>query len=66
MSPTAVLDSPAESQAIVRICCHCRRIWTADGWRTPAEPPRAMLTHGICRDCFEIHYPEFRVPTEVR
>ena len=65
MPTTAVLVPPAETAPIVRMCCHCRRVWTADGWRSPPEPPRGLATHGICRECFVIHYPEFPVPQEV-
>jgi hypothetical protein len=48
------------------VCCHCRRVWAGDHWQTPPEPPQAVLTHGICRECFVIHYPEFPVPDDLQ
>jgi hypothetical protein len=64
MSETELLIRPSEDQDIVRSCCQCRRIWTGDEWREPSETPRGMMSHGICRDCFLIHYPGFPLPDE--
>jgi hypothetical protein len=66
MSLSAVLAPPSESQEVVRVCCHCRRVWTkVGGWQRPVETPRVITSHGICRDCFVAFYPEFPPPDEL-
>ncbi|MBN9518834.1 hypothetical protein J0H58_10000 [bacterium] len=46
-------------RAVVRMCCHCRRVRTVDGWEYETVPESLRVSHGICRACFESHYPEF-------
>jgi hypothetical protein len=67
MSETAVLSRDCVHQEIVRVCCHCRRVRSADGqWVRPSATPPGPLSHGICRPCFLIHYPEFPLPDGIR
>jgi hypothetical protein len=67
MSETAVLNPSCVRHEIVPVCCHCRRVRTPSGdWIGMAELPTGRLSHGICRDCFLNHYPEFPLPDEVQ
>lgn len=51
-------------RALVRMCCHCRRVRTTDGWDHDPVPPGLRVTHGICRECFVLHYPEYACPDD--
>jgi hypothetical protein len=65
MLESAVLVPSSESQVFVRVCCHCRRVRSAAGWQRTDEAPQAIITHGICRDCFVALYPAFPLPDEL-
>ena len=66
MIPTSVLAAPSDAHEFVRVCCHCRRTWTGQGWGCTSNPSGAAVTHGICRDCYVTHYPEFPLPPNLR
>ncbi len=67
MSTTAMLTSQTDSYEIVRICCHCRRVRTTSGnWVALSSGMTGQLSHGICRECFLVHYPEFPPPDDLR
>lgn len=54
-----------DPNGIITMCCHCRKTRlpnTVNSWvRIPAfvnkTPP--LVSHGICSDCFNIHYGNF-------
>lgn len=51
-------------EGIVPICMHCHKIRDEEGrwWRLERyihEHSEAQLSHGICPDCLEEHYPEY-------
>jgi hypothetical protein len=57
----------AENQQLVYVCCHCGRVRTREGrWHWPEDPPADPVSHGICRACFVVHYPEIPLPPEAR
>jgi hypothetical protein len=65
MLETAVLTPERIWPEIVKVCCHCRRVRTPSGtWVSPSAVPHGPVSHGICRDCFVIHYPEFPPPED--
>jgi hypothetical protein len=59
MFGTALPNRLILDRTVVRMCCHCRRVRTVDGWGHEAVPENLRVSHGICRQCFELHYPEF-------
>ena len=59
MFGTPLPNPSIAERTIVRVCCHCRRVRTADGWKDGEVPASLCVSHGICRQCFEAHYPEF-------
>lgn len=62
MSGTVLLNVPAADRVIVRMCCHCRRIRTASGWQHEPMPAGLPVSHGICRECYVVNYPEYPIP----
>ena len=66
MTATAVPVVQSEDLKFIRECCHCRRTWTGKDWGRRPSAPEARVTHGICRDCYVIHYPGFPLPPNIR
>jgi hypothetical protein len=64
MVGTALPNRIVLDRTLVRMCCHCRRVWTLDGWQHESVPPEVRVTHGICRGCYVTHYPEFGPPPD--
>lgn len=62
MSGSVLLTPTGKDQPYVRVCCHCRRIRGEKGWQPGTLPADRWVTHGICRDCYQIHYPEYGPP----
>ncbi|MBT4822807.1 MAG: hypothetical protein HN742_42370 [Lentisphaerae bacterium] len=58
------LDEIKTLRGIIPICSHCRQIRDDEGiWKKVEEyidaHSDAKLSHGICPECMEEHYPEF-------
>jgi hypothetical protein len=64
MVGTALPSGIVLDRTLVRMCCHCRRVWTTDGWQHDSVPAGLRVSHGICRECYVVHYPEFPLPDE--
>jgi ABC-type amino acid transport substrate-binding protein len=50
---------------ILPLCCHCKKIRTQEGaWEEVDvyidKHSQADISHGICPDCLNIHYPEYQ------
>lgn len=50
-------------QGIIPICAHCRRVRDDAGFWAAVEDyiarhSEAEMSHGICPDCMQVHYPE--------
>ncbi|MCI5211091.1 MAG: hypothetical protein D3910_20415, partial [Candidatus Electrothrix sp. ATG2] len=60
------LDEVKTLQGILPICMYCKKIRDDEGYWTQIEQyiqehSEAQLSHGICRECMEQHYPlEFK------
>lgn len=58
------LSHVKQLQGILPICMHCHQIRDdKETWQRLdvyiAEHTDAMLSHGLCPDCYKLHYPEF-------
>jgi hypothetical protein len=56
-------------RGLLPICSHCKRIRDDKGYWNSIEQylqehSEALLSHGICPDCLEKHYPDVRLPPE--
>jgi hypothetical protein len=56
-------------EGILPICCHCKKIRNDQGdWEQMevyvSRRSKADFSHGVCPDCLEIHYPEYRCVEE--
>lgn len=60
MTGQLLLNPESNTREVVRMCCHCRRVKDELGeWVPAAAPADRAISHGICPDCFVVHYPEF-------
>ena len=58
------LDNVRTLSGIVPICSHCKKVRNDEGYWTQVEGylqrlGDVSLTHGVCPDCAEKHYPEY-------
>ncbi|HSQ55948.1 MAG TPA: hypothetical protein VLM40_09380 [Gemmata sp.] len=66
MTGTAVLAVPPIGTELVTMCCYCRRIQKTQGcWVEDTIPASQLVSHGICRDCFAVLYPDIPIPADV-
>lgn len=64
MVGTSVLSFPHRSEVLVTVCCHCHRVQEDGHWQSRPVPPDRLLSHGICRECLEVYYPEYPLSEE--
>lgn len=65
MSTMMGSESRSCEQRLETVCCHCRKVRTASGeWSDPTRPLPDLISHGICRACLVIHYPDVPPPPE--
>jgi len=62
MTPPVLHTAPvAPATALVLVCAWCTDRWNGERWvSAPADvpvPPDAMLSHGLCPSCAEVHFP---------
>jgi hypothetical protein len=59
MTGTALLIPATGTDELTTICCHCRRLRTAEGkWEMRYLPKDQLASHGICPECFVRYYPD--------
>lgn len=39
---------------MIKVCCVCKRMQSADRWVTATLSEKDMVTHGYCPVCFEV------------
>ena len=46
-------------KTIVTICMFCKKVKKEGKWIESEIDPAGLLSHGFCKECGKIHYPEY-------
>ncbi|KAA3613374.1 MAG: hypothetical protein DWQ05_17955 [Calditrichaeota bacterium] len=60
-----IKDKIRSTNSVLPVCAFCKKIRDKNGrWRsvdrTKAKYAKMIISHGICEDCLEKHYPEYK------
>ena len=44
---------------IITICMFCKKVKKEGKWIESEIDPDVLLSHGFCKECGKIHYPEY-------